>query len=84
MIFDEECKRAGVDPKHVSAIAKRIERACYDANKLGITVFMGSNSTLRFNDGHERPLILADLKGSNLDGGDGAYNNLVDGFHRGE
>jgi hypothetical protein len=80
----KECDKAEVDPKAVASIARRIESACRDADCLGITVFMGSFSSLRFHDGGDRHLILAHLQSLNCDGGDGAYETDSDGYERGE
>ena len=84
MVNQDECEKAGVDRKVVASIARRIESACSDADKLGITVFMGSYSSLRFNDGGDKPLILANLHAFNCDGGDGGSDRHIDGYERGE
>ena len=42
MVNNDECEKAGIDQKVVAALARRIESVCRDADKLGITVFMGS------------------------------------------
>ena len=84
MVNHDECDKACVDHKAVALIARRIESACRDADKLGITVFMGSHSSLRFNDGGDKPLILAHLHAFNCDGGDGGSDRHIDGYERGE
>lgn len=85
IVNEAECLAAGVDPKVVEALGRRIERAAKEAAVLGITVFGGSGAgTLRF-DGHpNRPLILANLDGGHFDGGDGACWPDEDGLMRGE
>lgn len=84
MVYDQECRAAGIDPNSVESIRKRLERVCRDAEKLDISVFMGSGCTLRADDGSIRKLILADLNISNGDGGDGGYKEDEDGLLRGE
>lgn len=82
-IHEDECAAAGLDPEAVKGIARRISRAALDARRLGLTVFGGSGSgSLRFDDGGNGPLIVADLGGS-FDGGDGA-ENFRSGLRRGE
>lgn len=87
-LHDDEIKAAGLDPKEVASLARRLERAAKDARAMGVTVFGGTGTgTLRFNDDHfnpiSRPLILADLEGS-WDGGDGATMEDDAGLLRGE
>ena len=84
MVNRDECEKAGIDRKVVAAIARRIESACRDADKLGITVFMGSFNSLRFHDDGDRELILAHLHVFNCDGGDGGSYRDTDGYERGE
>lgn len=83
-ILDAECEKAGIDPKAVAKLARRIEAACQDANKLGVRLFCGSHNTLRADDGHEQLLILAHLRIQNADGGDGGSSVAADGYTRGE
>ena len=84
MVNRDECEKAGINPKIVAAIAKRIESVCKDAERFGISVFMGSYSSLRFNDGGDNLLILAHLNVFNCDGGDGGSDRHIDGYERGE
>lgn len=84
MVNNDECEKAGIDRKVVASIARRIESVCRDADKLGITLFMGSYSSLRFNDGGDNPLILCHLNVFNCDGGDGGSDRHIDGYERGE
>ena len=84
MVNNDECEKAGIDQKVVAALARRIESVCRDADKLGITVFMGSCSSLRFDDGMGNPLILSRLNVSNCDGGDGGSDRHIAGYERGD
>jgi hypothetical protein len=81
MVNERECEAAGISPKEVAAIKRRLERVCRDAEKLGISVFMGSGSTLRKSGS---TLILAPLNVYNCDGGDGGYAEGPDGLLHGE
>lgn len=91
-VYEEECVAAGLDPKKVASIARRLDRAAKDATALGLTVFGGSGSgslrcsgsALGYQAGvHCGPLIVADLDGS-WDGGDGGFGPGPDGLQRGE
>lgn len=89
MINESECIKAGLDPKKVASIARRISKAAKEASALGIIIFGGSGSgSLRFDDNkyspHARVLVIANLDGGNWDGGDGACGLDEDGFLRGE
>ena len=82
-VLETECEHAGLDPRKVMAIARRLAAASECAKDMGLTVFGGSgNGSLRFNDGHQRPLVVA-YCGQNFDGGDGACNDDT-GLMRGE
>lgn len=84
IVYESECLAAGLDPAEVRRIARRIERAAKDAQRLGLQVFGGSTSgSLRFDDGGRRPLIVADMGGS-WSGGDGAAMPDDAGLLRGE
>lgn len=94
VVYEEECAAAGLDPKKVASIARRLDRAAKDAKALGLTVFGGtgsgtlrrSNSALGNRSGghvHCGPLIVANMDGS-WDGGDGGFGPGPDGFQRGE
>jgi hypothetical protein len=85
VIHKQECEAAGIDIADVERIAKGISRYAKEAKKYGICVFSGSgDGTLRFNDGGNGSLILADLDGD-FDGGDGATKeDDEDGLMRGE
>ena len=83
----KECNKAGIDPEEVERIAKGLSRYGRQAEKLGITIFGGSgNGSLRIHDSKEltaRPLVLAQIDGD-VDGGDGACDDIEDGLMRGE
>lgn len=82
--YASECEAAGLDPAQVRRIAKGLSRYAKEASALGMTVFGGAGSgSLRFDDGGNGPLVVADLDG-NFDGGDGAADTSVDGLLRGE
>ena len=83
-INENECEAAGLNPSDVKRIAQGLSRYAKEAQKLGIQVFGGSGSgDLRFDDGGNGKLILADLDGD-FDGGDGAAGESDDGLIRGE
>lgn len=87
---EDECARAGLDPKKVASIARRIAAAAKDAKDLGLTVFGGSGSgSLRWHDPMSNnprlgPLVVAHMPGGNFDGGDGAEHPDEYGLMRGE
>lgn len=81
---EEECRAAGIDPAKVRSIASRLQRAARDAEKLGLQVFGGAHSgSLRYDDGSQKQLILAEMDGS-WSGGDGATSRDANGLLRGE
>jgi hypothetical protein len=83
-VKEDECAAANLDPKKVASVARRISRAAMDAKAMGLVVFGGSGSgSLRFNDGGDGQLIVAELDGP-FDGGDGATWNKADGLLRGQ
>lgn len=83
-VTEKECEAAGLNPLDVKRIAQGLSRYAKEAKKLGIEVFGGSGSgSLRFNDGGNGNLILADLDGD-FDGGDGGCDEIDDGLIRGE
>jgi hypothetical protein len=84
-IHEKECEAAGLDPKEVLRIARGISKYAKQAQALGIQVFGGSGTgSLRFPDGWNGDLVLADLDGT-FDGGDGKANDFGDdGLMRGE
>lgn len=84
MIFHDECHAAGLDPKEVRKIADGLSRYARQAEKLGICIFGGSGTgSLRFKDGEDGSLVIADLDG-HFDGGDGSQDIAPDGLMRGE
>lgn len=83
-VNEKECEAAGVDPLEVKRIAQGLSRYAKAAQKLGIQVFGGSTGgDLRYNDGGEGKLILAELDGD-FDGGDGSACESSDGLIRSE
>ncbi|MEI8659349.1 hypothetical protein [Vibrio sp. Hal054] len=82
--YYDECVAAGLDPKEVKRIANGLSRYAKQAEELGITVFSGTGTgSLRFNDGGNGKLIIAELDGD-YDGGDGADSEDANGLRRGE
>lgn len=80
----DECLAAGLDPAQVRRIAKGLSRYAKEAKSLGVEVFGGSGfGQLRFDDGGDGKLIVAELDGL-FDGGDGASGPRDDGLMRGE
>ncbi len=68
-VNNERCESAGLDPKRIRSIARRLSRAAMQAQALGLIVFGGAGSgDLRLPGGSQG--ILASLDGS-FDGGDG-------------
>jgi hypothetical protein len=88
-VYEDECEFAGLDPKHVASIARRISKAAVDAKAMGLMIFGGSGGgTLRwFAEGgadiRQGALVVAELNGL-FDGGDGATHNDENGLLRGE
>ena len=90
-VNERECDAAGLDPKVVARLARRIEKAAKECAALGITVFGGAHSgdlrALEANIGrhtiYDRPLILAHMGGA-WDGGDGGGSIDENGLNRGE
>lgn len=84
MLYENECAAAGLDIEKLKPLLARLSRAAKEAEKMGLTIFGGSGAgTLRFNDGHNRPLIVAAIDGR-FDGGDGACWLDAHGLMRGE
>lgn len=83
--MEAECRHAGLDPKRVERIARRIARAMAEAEEMGVFLFGGSGSgSLRYDAGDRRaPLVVATMSGM-YDGGDGACHEDEDGLMRGE
>jgi len=78
-----ECEAAGLDPKKVESISRRISRAARDANAMGMIIFGGNSGDLRYDDGNGGYLIVASLDGR-FDGGDGGACHDDLGLLRGE
>lgn len=86
-ICEKECSRAGIDPKLVQSISRRLDAVMRDAQKIGISLFCGGSSpTLRFNDSDpsRRLLIVGYCNFNNADGGDGGCCEDDNGLMRGE
>ena len=80
----KEIEAAGLDPKKVTNIARRISKAALEAKKLGIEVFGSGSGELRFRDDHGKgQLKIASLDGD-FDGGAGDDCDWGDGLLRGE
>ncbi len=80
----ECCDAAGLDPKEVLRIANGLSRYARQAKASGMTVFGGTGTgSLRFDDGGDGALIVAELEGY-FDGGDGGECQTTDGLIRGE
>ena len=87
VVYEDECKKVGVDPKRLERIANRIAKAVREVDEMGVQIFGGTGSgDLRYHDHDEsdRPLILAHLGGINWSGGDGACMEDSKGLMRGE
>ncbi|MDN0082402.1 hypothetical protein QU487_06495 [Crenobacter sp. SG2305] len=83
-INEQEIEAAGLDQIEVQRIARGLSRYAKQAAALGLTIFGGAcGGSLRFDDGGDGALIVAELDGS-FEGGDGAFMNDADGICRGE
>lgn len=82
IVHDPECESAGLDPASVARLAKLLDRAGKEAQRLGLSVFGGSGSgSLRHST---TGLIVADITHGHWDGGDGAERIGEDGLRYGE
>lgn len=81
-VHSAECAAAGVDSAEVLKIAKGLARYVKQAAALGLIVF--SDGSLRYADGGNGALLVAEGLGRNMDGGDGACSIGADGLLRGE
>lgn len=85
-----ECERAGLDPKRVGALARRLSKNAADAQAMGLSIFGGSGTgSIRWhdpisNDARQGPLVVAFLSPYVFDGGDGACTEDELGLMRGE
>lgn len=69
-VDEDRCVAAGLNPRQVMSLARRLSRAAVEARKLGLTVFGGSGTgTLRLM-GKGATGDVCTLDGS-FDGGDG-------------
>ncbi len=85
IVYEKECEAASKNIKAITALARRLSAISKELKKQGVYVFGGSGSgTIRFNDGWDKPLILAHI-GQGFDGGCGASrDDGPDGLLRGE
>lgn len=87
-VNEEECRAAGLDPRAVAQVARRLERAAKDAASMGLIVFGGMGSgTLRVARSEvpgSGKLIVAHIYDGSWDGGYGGYSPGLDGLERGE
>lgn len=80
-VHERECLAAGLDPKTVARLARRLNAIGKECQKHGITVFGGSGTgDLRTHDG----LIVATMATGHWDGGDGAACEDANGLLWGE
>lgn len=85
IINSKECEAAGVNEKEVARIARGLSKYAKAAKKLNITIFGGSDLSLRFNDGADNGhLVLASLMEGMIEGGCGATCEDNNGLLRGE
>lgn len=89
----EECHAAQIDPGHVRSIARRIERALSEANAMGLYAFGGAfgglslrvvASDLSGTGSGCGDIIVANIYGCTVSGGDGGQSKGSDGLERGE
>ena len=82
---EKECRAAGLNPVCVERLASRMARLMRELDELDIIIFGGTGGvSLRFGDGDDRKLVVANCPGENVDGGDGAEREDDDGLLRGE
>lgn len=83
---EESCKAAGIDPKKVESLARRLDKLGKQAEKMGLFIFGGSGAgTLRTNEEYEHGQIVVGFigGGGTWDGGDGGVRE-IDGVQYGE
>lgn len=82
---EESCRAAGVDPKKVESIARRLTKLGKEADGIGLFIFGGNGcGTLRtWKETEEGQIVVAHLGSVSWDGGDGAIRE-VDGVQYGE
>lgn len=76
-----ECAAAGLDPKKVESIARRLSKLSLESDELGLTIFGGDSSGSLLMQGSEiegrhrdsgggsGELVVANIGGTNWDGG---------------
>lgn len=89
LLNSEEIEAMGLDEKQIRSIARRVEKAMSEADKLGVYLFGGGGGPqLRFDDEYrdERgPVVIGTLGGFRAEGGDGSAGPCIeDGLERGE
>lgn len=83
-VNEAECDAAGLPVAKVKQVARKLEQALAEANRMGMTLFCGGTQpTLRFDDQGPGKLVLAGFAGD-ADGGDGMATRGADGLERGE
>lgn len=88
MIYADEksCRAAGVDPKKVESLARRLNKLGKEAEKMGLFIFGGSGTgTLRTEKEYDHGQIVVGVisYGGTWDGGDGGIREN-DGIQYGE
>jgi len=85
-VNENECVAAGLDPKAVARLVRKLERAGKEAKSLGLTIFGGSGSGSLRPGGYDPrgPLVVGYMLSGSWDGGDGAEHQDSDGLMRGE
>lgn len=89
MIYENGCEVAGVDPKRVASISRRLAKAGAEARAMGLLVFGGSGTgSLRWfeerGDIRSGGVVVSEFGGGIWDGGDGATHHDMHGLLRGE
>ena len=80
----DECRAAGLDPKKVESISRRMSKIAMEAESMGIVFFGSGEGTLRFRDCDDKgDLIIGGMDGV-FDGGAGDERDYGDGLIRGE
>lgn len=82
---EDSCLAAGVDPKKVDALAKKLSRLASEVEAMGLYIFGGSGSgSLRTVKTYEHgQIVVANLDVNIWDGGDGGVR-IFNGVQYGE
>lgn len=82
---EESCLAAGVDPKKIELLAKKVSRLAREVEAMGLFIFGGSGSgtlrTVRTYDYGQ--IVVANLDGNIWSGGDGGVR-IFNGVQYGE